>query len=157
VSLSAREDGRRIAILLGVFLIVSPFRAGAQDLSAVAAGEVPQLQASVALDEPSGGVQTRGRGLLVPLYVSFAALQALDVQSTSAALDRGGREANPVMAGVVGSPVAFVALKAATGAAVIYASERMRRRSRIGALVTMAALNGLYATIVMRNYGVAAR
>lgn len=145
----AHEAVRRTAMLLGVFLISIPLPAIAQQPSVIPAADVLQL------DPSAGDIETRGRGALVPLYVSFAALQALDVQSTRTALDRGGREANPVMAGVVGSPVAFVALKAATGAAVIYASEKMRRRSRVGALVTMAALNGLYATIVMHNYAAA--
>jgi hypothetical protein len=145
----AHDGVRRTAILLGIFLITLSFPAYAQEPSVIPAAGVPPLNAAPA------DIDTRGRGVLVPLYVSFAALQALDVQSTRTALDRGGREANPVMAGVVGSPVAFVALKAATGAAVIYASEKMRRRSRVGALVTMAALNGLYATIVMRNYAAA--
>ena len=137
----AHKGVRRTAILLGVLLVTFPFHAHAQSPSVV----------------PADNVQAQSRGVLVPLYVSFAALQALDVQSTTTALARGGREANPVMAGVVESPVAFVALKAATGAAVIYASEKMRRRSRIGALVTMAVLNGLYTTIVMRNYAVSGR
>ena len=103
------------------------------------------------------GTRTR-RGVLLPLYVSFGVLQALDFQSTRTALgDGSAREANPMMNGVVGSPVGFVALKAATGAAVIFATEKMRPRNRIAAIATMAALNGLYATIVSHNYAVARR
>jgi hypothetical protein len=70
----------------------------------------------------------------VPLYVSFAVLQTLDMKSTRTAIGDGAREANPVMTGVVGSPAAFFALKAATGAAVVFAAEKMRPRNRVAAM-----------------------
>jgi hypothetical protein len=37
---------------------------------------------------------------VMPLYVSFVALQLIDVHSTSRALDRGAVEANPLMKGL---------------------------------------------------------
>lgn len=93
------------------------------------------------------------RGALVPLYVSFAALQALDVHSTLTALGRPGtREANPLMAGVVDRPAAFMAVKAGAGAGIIYLAEKLRKRSRAGAMVMMAALNSVYAAVVAHNY-----
>ena len=102
--------------------------------------------------------RSNGRRAIVPLYVSFAALQALDIHSTLIALDRGGtHEANPLMAGIVERPAALVAVKAATGAGIIYLTERVRKHSRTGALVMMAAFNSLYATIVASNYRVASR
>ena len=102
--------------------------------------------------EPSRG----SRGVILPLYVSFAALQALDVHSTLRALTRdGAREANRLMAGVVRSPVAFLALKAAGGAGIIYLTERVWKRNRTGAIVLMAAFNSLYAAVVANNYRVA--
>ncbi len=60
-------------------------------------------------------VQPRQRrpGALVPLYVSFSALQVLDTHSTSRALDRGAGEANPVMRGIVGNQIGLLGLKAA--------------------------------------------
>jgi Domain of unknown function (DUF5658) len=118
-----------------------------------AEGEVPQPPAPDRASPPA----TR-RGIIVPLYLSFAALQALDVHSTMAALERGGtRESNPVMAGVVGTPAAFIALKAATGAGIIYLTERVRARSRTTAVIMLTAFNSLYAAVVARNYRLAAR
>jgi Domain of unknown function (DUF5658) len=94
---------------------------------------------------------------LVPLYVSFAALQALDIHSTLRAPEFGGREANPIVGGMLGSPAAFVAAKAGMTAAVYYASERMWKRNKAAAIATMIGLNCAYATIVAHNYAVEAR
>lgn len=159
---------RSVSFLVGVLLLSFPMTVMAQELAnveadvpvavlALADTGAPLSLASPPLNEPARGVTTGKRGLLVPLYASFAVLQVLDVRSTRAALSAGGREANPFMKGVVESPVAFVAVKAAGAAAIIFASEKIRTRSRVGALVTMAALNGLYATIVAHNYAVRAR
>jgi hypothetical protein len=153
---------RCAALLLGV-LVCSPATVFAQEPAFMLAGAVPPAAFAaqpVAAPLTASAVDVAGtkRGVLLPLYVSFGVLQALDFQSTRTALATGGgREANPLMNGVVGSPAGFFALKAATGAAVILASEKMRPRNRIAAIATMVALNGLYASIVSHNYAVAGR
>jgi hypothetical protein len=111
--------------------------------------------------ETSGGEVPRaadrhGR-LLASLYASFVTLQALDAHSTLVAIDRGARETNPMMAPLVDRPAAFVALKAGTAAGVLYMTERVRRHSPLGAVLMMAAFNSAYATVVARNYRVAAQ
>jgi hypothetical protein len=89
----------------------------------------------------------------VPLYASFAVLQALDVHSTLSALQRGvGREANPGMAGLASSSAAFAAVKAGAAVGIIYLTEHVRTRSRVGSIVLMAALNSAYAVVVVNNY-----
>jgi hypothetical protein len=110
--------------------------------------------AAVASAEPDAAAPHRadGPGLLVPLYVSFATLQALDLHSTFYAIHRGASEANPVMASLVEHPVAFAALKAGTAAGIIFMTDRLRRHSRVGAIVMMAAFNSAYAVVVARNY-----
>ena len=60
-----------------------------------------------------------------------------------------------MMAGLVGRPVAFLALKAAASAGVIYLTERVRKRNRAGAIVLMTAFNSLYAAVVANNYRLA--
>ena len=95
--------------------------------------------------------------MLLPMYVSFAALQALDIHSTLRAPAYGGREANPIVDGMLGSPAAFVAVKAGMTAAVYYASERLWKRNKAAAIVTMIGLNCAYTTIVAHNYAVEAR
>ncbi|HEX7084760.1 MAG TPA: DUF5658 family protein [Vicinamibacterales bacterium] len=95
---------------------------------------------------------------LVPLYVSFVALQGLDLHSTHAALDRGHTEANPVMAPFVRNRGAALAFKAATTGATIFAVERLwKKNHRVAAVVTMVAANAAYALIVSHNYRTARR
>ena len=89
---------------------------------------------------------------LVPLYASFVALQALDLHSTSYALNRGAVEANPLIKGIATNEVGLVALKAAGTAGVIFASERMRTRSKTAAVVFMIAANSAMAWVVQHNY-----
>lgn len=111
----------------------------------------PDLPSAV---RPAPGTEAHssGHGLLVPLYASFLALQALDVHSTLRALDRGAAEANPMLAPFTDHPAAFVALKAGTTAGILYMTERVRRHSPFAAIVMMAAFNSVYATVVANNY-----
>src|SRR5207253_7791190 len=92
---------------------------------------------------------------LVPLYVSFATLEALDIASTARVLESGGRESNPIVASVWGSPVALAALKAGTAAGLIFAAERLRRDHPKAALILMIAGNSGMAAIVAHNYVIA--
>jgi Domain of unknown function (DUF5658) len=91
-------------------------------------------------------------GALVPLYASFATLQALDVHSTSRALDQGAVEANPMMKGLAGNPTALLAVKAAGTAGVIFASEKMWKKNRAAAVFFMVAGNSAVAWVVQNNY-----
>lgn len=92
---------------------------------------------------------------LVPLYASFATLQALDYASTTRALSRGtGTEANPMMRSIVENRAAFMAVKAGAAAGLIIASEKMWKKNRLAAVIFVAAANGAVAAIVARNYSV---
>ena len=93
---------------------------------------------------------------LLPLYASLGMLQALDVHSTSRGLASGGREANPVMQSVVRNRAAFIGVKAATTAGVMWASERLWRKQNRKAAVVLTALTNLgLAAVVAHNYRVA--
>lgn len=89
------------------------------------------------------------------MYVSFAALQVMDVVSTRKALSNGATEANPAMAGLAGNSAAFVAVKAGTAAATTFFAERLARKHPRRATILMAVLNTAYAAIVVHNYRVA--
>lgn len=89
---------------------------------------------------------------LVPLYVAFVGLQALDVHSTFSALDSGAREANPMVRGALGNPAGLFLLKTGTAAGVVLLTEKLWRRNRAAAVITMVALNSAYATIAAHNY-----
>jgi hypothetical protein len=123
--------GRRISWMIALaLLLVIPARVFAQEPGTVAPA-------------------TRS---LVPLYVSFAALQALDVHSTTRALNGGGAEANPLMRGVAHQPAALIAMKAGGAASTIWLTQKLAKRSRTGAFVVMAAVNSAYAMVVAHNY-----
>lgn len=101
-----------------------------------------------------GPVSPHNRGVpkaMTTMYVTFGLLQALDVHSTRVALQAGAREANPMMAGVAGNPVAFIGIKAASAAGTTYLIERLRKRHPAAAAITMAALDTTYTLVVMHN------
>ena len=154
-------------VLCSLWLVASATPAGAQDAAtsstadaipvatlaeagaaAAAAAPVAAPQFPVAPSAPAAGRP----GALVPLYVSFGSLQALDVHSTTRALYHGAVEANPMMKGLAGNPVAFAAAKVAGSAGVIYAAEKMRKKHRKAAVVFMVAANAALALVVSHNY-----
>lgn len=96
----------------------------------------------------------RRPSVLPALYVSLAALQAYDAYSTTAGLSRGAQEANSLMQGVAGNKAAMWAVKAGTTAASIWLAERMWKRNRVGAIVTMVTMNGMMASVAARNASV---
>ncbi len=107
------------------------------------------MPARVFAQQPAAPSSTRP---LVPLYVSFAVLQALDVHSTTRALNAGAVEGNPLMRGVADQPAALMAVKAGGAASTIWLTHKLARRSKTGAFVVMAAVNSAYAMIVAHNY-----
>jgi Domain of unknown function (DUF5658) len=101
----------------------------------------------------STGPSTRPAALF-PLYVSFVSLQALDVISTRHALAWGGREANPALRSFAHSTTALVAMKAGSTVAIIYFTERLRKRHPVAAVLLMVGLNAGYAGVAAHNYSV---
>jgi hypothetical protein len=111
---------------------------------------VPRTSRHDAVDvEPT---PARRPALLIPLYASFAGLQALDAHSTLKAVGRGYAEVNPLMAAATKHRGALIAVKLATTAAVIAGGERLWRRNRVAAVAAIVAINGAYAAIVAHNY-----
>ena len=132
--------------------------ASAQEAPAASLREAAQSQVVPAVTPAGISVAHRGPaseprpGALVPLYASFATLQALDAHSTSRALDQGAVEANPMMKGLAGNPTALLAVKAAGTAGVIFASEKMWKRNRTASIIFMVAANSAMAWVVQNNY-----
>lgn len=89
------------------------------------------------------------------LYGSFLVLQLLDAHSTRRALASGGREANPVMAPVVGNVAALAAVKVAGTALTIYLTEKLRKRNSTVAAAVTIGLNVLSVFVITHNYRVA--
>jgi hypothetical protein len=115
---------------------------------------IPPLPAGPTTPSPVAPGTGKRPAALLPLYVSFAALQVADIRSTLSALDTGNREGNPVFDGLR-SPSAMVALKTGVAAGTTFAVERLRKRNPRTAVVLMIALNSAYAAIVAHNYAIA--
>lgn len=88
---------------------------------------------------------------LPAMYAALGALNAFDVYSTRRALGAGANEANPLMGRAAGNSAAMLAVKALSTAGTIYFTERAWKKNRKGAVVLMAAINGVTAAIAMRN------
>ena len=93
----------------------------------------------------------------MPLYVSFIAVQGMDVHSTTRGLSRGATEANPFMKGVAGNPGALFAVKAASTAGIIYGVEKRRKQNPAAAIAVMVGINVGMAYVVQHNYRVGNR
>ena len=96
--------------------------------------------------------QPQRPSLLVPLYVTFGALQAMDAHSTMQALRGGAREQNPLVEPFGRNAAALFAIKSATTVGTIVLAEKLRQRHPVKAVVMMTAVNVAYAAIVAANY-----
>jgi hypothetical protein len=156
---------RPFAAALFALFIVSANSSAAQEplaqpdalLASLAPAALPLAPATVVTPDISTPLfvpQARPKrpGALLPLYVSFASLQALDAHSTTRALDRGAVEANPMMRGISGNPFGMLAVKAAGTAGVIYAGEKIWKRNKTAAVLFMLAANSGLALVVQHNY-----
>ena len=93
--------------------------------------------------------------VLASLQATTIATQMLDVHSTFKALDAGAVEGNPVMGGLVKNRAAFIGVKAAVGAGLVYATHRIGQRNKVAAIAVAAAVNSAYFMIASHNYKVA--
>ena len=98
------------------------------------------------------------RPLVLPfLYAGSVLLQGYDAYATLTVLKQGGTEVNPLLKGIK-SPVALVGLRAGLTALSIVQAERMwKRDQRLGAVLTMVAVNGFMAVAAVHNYAVIER
>ena len=155
--LVGRLQPRCVLTLIVVTLALIPTMVSAQDLvtpSPIASPlDLVRLPAAATAETaPRLAATSSSRGVLVPLYASFAALQALDAHSTLRGIHRGAVEQNPMLRSFANNPAALFAVKAGVAASTIVLADKMSDRSRVGAIVLMAGLNSLYATVVAHNY-----
>jgi len=139
-----RFAGSGAAVVL-VLLAALTTPAAAEERTVEAAGAESFRPAAATLSEPRPAS-------LVPLYASLVTLQVLDIHSTAYALSRGAVEANPAMQGVVGNPVGFAAMKAASTAGIIFATEKIRKKNKAAAVGLMIATNSAMVWVVQHNY-----
>jgi hypothetical protein len=92
------------------------------------------------------------RPLALPaMYATLGAMQVFDVYSTRRAVGTGANETNPLVRPTLGNSGLMLAVKALSTAGTIYFAERAWKKHRTGAVVLMAAINGVTAAIAMRN------
>jgi hypothetical protein len=145
-----------VVSLVAIFGLLDARAASSQDAIETLLPRVSLAAAETATFQAQPSMRPDARPTpLVQLYVSLAALQVLDVASTRMALRAGGIEANPIVQSFAGAPLAFVAVKGGAAAAMIYASERLWKKNRKAAVLTMIGLNAAYGAVVAHNYGVA--
>lgn len=87
----------------------------------------------------------------------MAVSQALDFISTRRGLEAGVREGNPLMAPLVGSAGAVIAMKCGVSVVTVYAAERLWKHNRKAAILTLIGVNIGYGAIVSHNFAVAAK
>jgi hypothetical protein len=96
--------------------------------------------------------QSQRPAALIPLYISFGALQGFDIHSTMKAEAAGGREANPILGAAGGSTLSLVLTKSAATAGVLFGTERLARSHPKAAVLLMVGLNAAMAAVVSHNY-----
>ena len=147
---------RRTALTV-TFLLVNAVNLWASDRVVADASATPiRAAAARAATEAEGETnlwtlsQTPRRPVaLCALYGTYATLQAMDVISTRRALSTGAAEQNPLMKS--GQMGAMIGVKAAAGVSTIYFAEKLWKKNRVGAVIVMAALNGVQAAVVAHN------
>lgn len=148
---------RRIATMTLAILFVGAFHgsAAAQDIETPGAAPLGDAiaRAAKASDAPvtlwTLSQTPKRPGLLPVLYGTYAGLAVMDIVSTRKAISAGAYEANPLMKN--GGMATSMAVKAASGVGMIYASEKLWKKNRVGAIVLMAAMNGVSAAVVSHN------
>jgi hypothetical protein len=142
-SRSAKASAERLPALTLNDASASPTAAASADQRRIALADI----APAAKDAPRPAA-------LMPLYLSLAALQVVDLHSTAQALSAGGRESNPVAGAFVGSQAGFTVMKIASTAGIIVLTERLRKHHPAAAMLLMIGLDSAYAGVAAHNYGI---
>lgn len=166
---------RRLLVVAAFVSVIVPSVAQAQSLSDTSSvnlsaaisntfaqpARAAEEQFSSQLVLPRASLKTSSefaaRSMMTSLYATTAAMQMMDVHSTLKSMKVGAIEANPLMSGLVKNRAAFLTTKAAMAAATIYAAHKMAKNNKLGAALTLVAINSAYAMIVKNNYKIAGR
>ena len=143
---------RLTALAFVTMLLVSPLKAVAAEnhgstTTSASSGDATSSADAARLIALARDEQ-RPRALTI-LYGSFATLQVMDIVSTRKAIGSGAAEVNPMMGS--GQTGRMIAMKAVGSAASIYIAEKMWKKNRVGAIVTMVVANSITATVVAHN------
>jgi hypothetical protein len=145
-----------VPILMGLLAAAVPATAQTfSDLTlpSTVVANVPVLFAPVVAGNSIGARDSlpQSSRALTSLQVSFVALEALDVFSTMRGLRQGHTEANPLMRGVTGHPMAMATVKAGAAVTTLLLVRQVSRKNRVAAIAMMAAMNTALSVVVARN------
>ena len=145
---------RMIAVgLLSLFVLCAGATSGSAQVAVNPALNV-RMTVPAGTDWHAPIVVTRdARGpVLSSLYAGLIGLEAYDGYSTTRGVKAGASESNPMMRGLVGSPVALWAAKGGAAFVSIYAAEQLWSHNRRGqAIALMLASNSLMAAVARNN------
>jgi hypothetical protein len=111
-----------------------------------------------AADNDSSAQAPRRSAAFATLASTYVALNALDVYTTTKAIESGaGVEANPLVGGAAANPIALSALKAASTTATIVLARRLWKKHPAAAIVLLVGANAGMSFVVMHNAGVGSR
>ena len=137
---------RTVAAALVTLFVMVPSARAAERPSTDPVAPTPAVAAAWKQDVPTPSPALRA------LFVSYGAVQALDMVTTIKARNSGAIEANPAMQGSFG---AGMAAKAALGAATMFAVHSMGRKHKTVAILTMVGANVATAMVAAHNMRVA--
>ena len=131
----------RMAIAV-LALALSSTLAEAQLLPREAPVPVVSYSADVLSEEPPE---------LTRMFVTHAALQGLDAFTTIRALDAGHREMNPLLKS--GNSALIIGSKAAVTAMSLVLAQKLWKRNRRAAMLTVVVSNAVMSAVVANNAG----
>jgi hypothetical protein len=102
----------------------------------------------------SGGTERAVSGWLILFSFILAALFMIDILSTQIILGMGGVELNPVMAGIVTTPLLHVLLKCGILMLVIPVALIAEARVRGSGMALYATLIAMYTVVIINNAAV---
>jgi hypothetical protein len=145
-----------VGVCLLVVLVAAPVCAAADDPPTPESHDADDASSAPAHPDTAAAEADHARPAgLRALYVSFAGLQGLEIDSTMRARAHGGREINPIVGSALGSMPMLVGMKAGATIGIIVLSERLRARHPAAAMLMLAAFNVAYSVIVVHNYSLA--
>jgi len=85
------------------------------------------------------------------MYFTFGTLQTIDAYTTIRGLRYNGRELNPIVQAVQENPAGVIALKSAATFGTVFVTEKLKKRNKVVAALTVSAVNSAYLWVAAHN------
>ncbi|MFQ5648932.1 MAG: DUF5658 family protein [bacterium] len=107
--------------------------------------------------EPSDRAAEKPDWFYTALEANYLLLNATDLVTTFYGLERGAREANPLVRGFVRKRPVIVLVKGGLTLATLWSFREVRKENRKAAVIALGVLNAFYALVVTNNIQVVVR